>query len=202
MSSAAPRVAALVLAAGQSRRMGAANKLLAEVDGAPMVQAAVDAALASSARPVLVVTGHQPDALRAALAGRDVTLIDNPRFADGLSTSLKAGIAAMPGDVDGVVVLLADMPRVRARHIERLLAAFKPAEGRAICVPTFRGKRGNPVLFGRALFAGIAGIAGDVGARQLIAAHEDMVVEVAMEDDAVLTDIDTPEALARLRSAS
>jgi molybdenum cofactor cytidylyltransferase len=91
---------------------------------------------------------------------------------------------------------------VRARHIERLLAAFKPAEGRAICVPTFRGKRGNPVLFGRALFAGIAGIAGDVGARQLIAAHEDMVVEVAMEDDAVLTDIDTPEALARLRSAS
>ena len=105
------KVAALVLAAGQSRRMGQANKLLAPVDGRPMVAHAVDAMLASRADPVIVVTGHQADAVRAALAGRPVIWAHNPDYASGLSSSLAAGLAALPEDAEGVVIGLGDMPR-------------------------------------------------------------------------------------------
>ena len=195
----APRIAALVLAAGQSRRMGADNKLLAEVDGRPMVTHAVDVALSAQVRAVLVVTGHEADAVRAALAGRNVGFAHNPDYAEGLSSSLRAGLAALPPDIDGALVLLGDMPRVTAGHIDRLIAAFNPVEGRAICVPTFNGKRGNPVLFARALFADIQSVTGDVGARHLIGQHGDEVAEVAMDDEAIFVDVDTPDALERLR---
>ncbi|MGH6933002.1 MAG: NTP transferase domain-containing protein [Dongiaceae bacterium] len=193
------RIAALVMAAGRSSRMGAANKLLAEVDGTPMVRHAVEAALASSARPVVVVTGHDQGKVQAALRGCKVTFIHNPDFAAGMSTSLKRGFAALPADIDGAVVCLADMPRVSAGVLDRLIAAFNPLEGRAIGVPVWRGKRGNPVLWARRFFAEMGELEGDVGAKHLIGEHADQVAEVPMSDDAVLTDIDTPEALAALR---
>ena len=193
----APRIAALVLAAGQSRRMGA-NKLIATVDGAPMVQRTVDAVLASKARPVIVVTGHQSDAVAGALAGRKVTIGTNPAFADGLSTSLRAGLAALPADADGAIVCLGDMPRVPPATIDRLIAAFNPTEGRAICVPTSDGTRGNPILWSRRFFAEMAAVTGDTGARKLLADHADQVTEVETGDAGVLIDVDTPEALAAL----
>ena len=198
VAAAAPRIAALVLAAGQSRRMGRRNKLLAEIDGVPMVRRPVEQALASQAASVLVVTGHEPERIRAALEDLDIAFAHNPDYANGLSGSLKAGVAALGGDADGVVVLLGDMPRVTARHIDRLIAAFNPLEGRAVCVPTYSGKRGNPVLFARALFPEVRGIAGDVGARHLIGQHEDELAEVAMDDDAIFVDVDTPEALTAI----
>lgn len=198
----APKVGALVLAAGQSRRMGAANKLLAEVEGEAMVARVVDTVLASQAGPVVVVTGHQPDTVQAALAGKDVGFAHNPDFAGGLSTSLAAGLGALPDDLDAVVVVLGDMPRIRPSHIDRLIAGFNPVEGRAICVPTFKGKRGNPVLWGRQFFAEMAQVAGDVGAKHLIGEHADQVAEVAMDDDAIFVDIDTPQALAKLRDGA
>ncbi len=195
-----PRIAALVLAAGQSRRMGAANKLLAEIDGTAMVARVVDAVTASQAKPVVVVTGHERTAVAAALAGRDVTFAHNPDYAEGLSTSLKAGLAALPDDTDGALVMLGDMPRVKPGHLDRLIAAFNPVEGRAICVPTMAGKRGNPVLWARRFFAEMREVAGDVGARHLIGEYAEMVAEVAVDDDAIFVDIDTPEALAELRA--
>lgn len=194
-------VAALVLAAGQSRRMGPINKLLAEVAGRPMVAHAVDAALASGARPVIVVTGHEPDRLRAALAGREVTFVHNPDYAQGLSTSLRAGVNLLDETVDGAVICLGDMPAIRASHIDRLIAAFDPAAGREICVPTFNGKRGNPVLWHQRFFVRMAEVSGDVGARHLIGENEDVLVEVPMDDDAVLADLDTPAALAAHKAA-
>lgn len=197
----APRIAAIVLAAGQSRRMGT-NKLVEEVGGMPMVARVVDAVLASAAAPVVVVTGHQQQVVAAALAGRPVTLVHNPAHGEGLSTSLKAGIAALPGDVDGALVCLGDMPGVAPSALDRLIAAYAPAEGRAICVPTFGGKRGNPVLWDRRFFAEMMEIAGDVGARHLVGAHADHVAEVEIGDDGVLIDVDTPEALAALRAGS
>ena len=192
-----PRIAALVLAAGQSRRMGSANKLLAEVDGAAMLQRALEAARASQAASVLVVTGHERERIEAAV---DAPTVHNPDYTDGLSTSLAAGIAALPEDMDGAVVLLGDMPFVSAKHIDRLIAAFNPLEGRSICVPTFNGKRGNPVLWGRELFADMRGISGDVGAKHLIGANGDLLVEVPMPDAGVLRDVDTPASLADARS--
>ncbi|MDR3500415.1 MAG: molybdopterin-binding/glycosyltransferase family 2 protein [Parvibaculum sp.] len=196
----APRIAALVLAAGRSSRMGAANKLLAEVEGRPMVARVVDAALASDTRPVIVVTGHEAEEVRAALSGRDVQFVHNPDYADGLSTSLRAGLAALPGDIAAALICLGDMPDVGAAHIGRLAAAFDPEESRTICVPTFGGKQGNPVLWGAEWFPEMRKLKGDVGAKHLIGEHADAVCEVPMPDEATLRDIDTPEEMALRRA--
>lgn len=200
-TSRPPRIAAIVLAAGRSSRMGAANKLLADVDGAPMVRRVVEAATASHAKPVIVITGNEQGKIHATLRGCKATFVHNHKFAEGMSTSLQAGLAALPANLDGVLVCLGDMPMVTAAALDRLIAAFNPLEGRAICVPTWNGKRGNPVLWDRRFFPAMAELAGDVGAKHLIGEHAELVAEVAMSDDAVLTDIDTPEALATLRQA-
>jgi molybdenum cofactor cytidylyltransferase len=191
-----PRIAVLLLAAGQSRRMGGPNKLLLPVAGTPMVARVAQRLLASRARPVVAVLGKDADAVDAALGRLPVERVRNPDYAQGLSTSLKRGLAALPEDVDGVVVCLGDMPLVTGRHLERLIAAFNPLEGRAIIVPTRRGKRGNPVLWARRFFPEMAELAGDVGAKHLIGEHAELVAEVEMDDDAILVDIDTPDALA------
>ncbi len=196
------KIAALVLAAGQSRRMGKTNKLLASVGGAPMVARVVDAAIASGAVPVVVVTGHEADRVATALDGKSVMIYHNPDYAAGLSTSLRVGLNALPGDVDGVLVCLGDMPRVTADHMSQLIAAFDPDECRAICVPTKDGKRGNPVLWPAQFFAEMAQVAGDVGARHIIGENADLVCEVPMEDDAIFLDLDTPEALQAATRAS
>lgn len=195
----APRIAALILAAGQSRRMGEINKLLAEIDGKPMVATVVETVRTSKIGSITVVTGHEGERVKAALPG-DLAFVQNPDYADGLSTSLKTGIAALPDDIDGVLVCLGDMPGIDAGMIDRLIAAFDPLEGREICVPTHKGKRGNPVLWGKRFLPEMAGLAGDVGAKHLIGEHADLVVEVEMEEDGVLIDIDTPDALTRYRA--
>ena len=194
-----PKIACIVLAAGRSTRMGAANKLLVEVGGRPMVRGVAEAALASAARPVLVVTGHQADKVRAAVAGLDVVFVDNPDYATGLSSSLKAAIRAVPRDCDAALVLLGDMPRVTVAHLDTLIAAFAPAKGAAIVAPTHQGRRGNPVLWSAEFFAEMLQLGGDAGARSLMAKHADRVVEIDLGTDAVLVDVDTPEALARLK---
>ena len=181
--------------------MGNVNKLLVEVDGKPMVCHVLDSLAASQARPVTVVTGHDYAAVEKVLPKKGFTLTHNPDYASGLSSSLRRGLAALPENIDGVLVCLGDMPRVSPQVIDRLIAAFNPTEGRAICVPTWQGKRGNPVLFARRFFAEMQDIAGDTGARALIGEHAEVVCEVAMDDDAVLLDIDTPEALAALGGA-
>ena len=194
-----PRIGALLLAAGQSRRMGGPNKLLAEIDGAAMVAHVARRLLASRARPIIAVLGNQADAINAALGKLPIERVRNPEFAAGLSTSLKRGIAALPSDLDGVIVCLGDMPLISGRHLDRLIAAYNPLEGRAIVVPTRRGKRGNPVLWAKRFFAEMVELAGDVGAKHLIGEHAELVAEVEMDDDAVLVDIDTPEALDAFR---
>jgi molybdenum cofactor cytidylyltransferase len=193
-----PRIAALLLAAGQSRRMGS-NKLLAEIDGRPMVARTAQRLLASRARPIVAVLGNQADQVDAALGKLPVERVRNPAFAEGLSTSLKCGLAVLPEDIDGVIVCLGDMPLVAGRDLDRLIAAFNPLEGRAIVVPTRRGKRGNPVLWAKRFIPEMAELAGDVGAKHLIGEHAELVCEVEMDSDSVLVDIDTPDALAALR---
>src|SRR5262249_34703075 len=124
--SALAQIAIIILAAGRSTRMGAGNKLLADVNGRPMVRHAVDAALASQGKPVLVVVGHQAGAVREALAGLPIAFVDNPSFAAGLSGSLKRGIDALPAGCEGALILLGDMPQIACTHIDRLIAAFLP----------------------------------------------------------------------------
>jgi molybdenum cofactor cytidylyltransferase len=198
----ARRVAALVLAAGRSTRMGGPNKLLAELAGKPLVRIAVEEALASRANPVIVVTGHERERVEQALTGLSVRLVHNPDFAGGLSTSLKAGLAAVPEDADGAIVCLGDMPQVDAALIDRLIAAFDPSRGALIVVPTVDGKRGNPVLWSRRFFPELTALEGDVGARHLIGTYTEALVEVPVSDRAAFTDVDTPEALSALRAAA
>ena len=195
----APRVAAIVLAAGQSSRFGT-NKLLADVGGQPMIRRTV-AAMRQAADVTFVVTGRDARMTETALEGLPVTFVHNPAFAEGLSTSLKAGIAALPPDTDAAVVALGDMPLVGPDAVRRLIAAYSPAEHRSICVPVFGAERGNPVLWGRQHFDALKGLTGDKGARVLFEGLADQIVEVSMPDDAVLRDADTPEALAALRPA-
>jgi molybdenum cofactor cytidylyltransferase len=193
-------LAALVLAAGRSTRMGGPNKLLAEIGGRPLVRIAAEQALASQARPVIVVTGHQRERVAAALAGLDVTLVHNPDYAEGMSTSVKVGIAAVPADADGAIVCLGDMPQVDAKLIDRLLAAFDPEKGALVVVPTIDGKRGNPVVWSRRFFSELAALGGDVGARHLIASYPEAVAEVPVAGRAALVDVDTPDALKELKA--
>ncbi|WP_426957571.1 NTP transferase domain-containing protein [Muricoccus radiodurans] len=193
------RIAGLVLAAGRSRRMAPLNKLLVtDPDGRMMIARVVDAVLASRARPVIVVTGHERDRVEEALANRPVRFVHADDYAQGLSASLKAGIAAIPEDAEGVLVCLGDMPLVTPAVLDRLLAAFDPEEGRAIIQPTFRGKQGNPVLWGREFFEEMLSITGDVGARHLTGRHADRLANVEVADDGVLRDFDTAETLKGL----
>jgi molybdenum cofactor cytidylyltransferase len=196
----AQRIAAVILAAGRSTRMGGPNKLLAEIGGRPLVRIAVEQALASHARPVIVVTGHQRDKVEAALQGLDVQRVHNPNFAEGLSTSVKAGLAAVPDDVDGAIVCLGDMPQVSAPLIDQLIAAFDPERGALVVVPTIDGKRGNPVVWARRFFHELMALDGDIGARHLIGRYPEAVSEVPLTDTAALVDVDTPEALVRVRA--
>ncbi|MGF7163421.1 molybdenum cofactor cytidylyltransferase [Rhodoligotrophos appendicifer] len=191
----APVVASIVLAAGRSTRMEGANKLLEPVDGKVMVRRVVEAALASRAAPVLVILGHQSERVRAALAELDVMFVENSAFSEGLSSSLKSGIAALPTGVDAALVCLGDMPFVTASHLDRLIAGFSPSDGRSICVSVSQGKRGNPVLWGADYFSDIQELRGDIGAKHLMSRYASEVCEIEM-DDAVLIDLDTPEALA------
>jgi len=193
-------IAAIVLAAGRSSRMGGPNKLVAEIGGKPLVRIVVEAALASRARPVIVVTGHQRERVEASLAGLPVTFAHNPDFAEGLGTSLKTGIAALPADVDGALVCLGDMPQVDAGLIDRLIGALDPDKGALVVVPTIDGKRGNPVVWSRRFFPDLMAVEGDVGARYLIGRYAEAVIEVPLTGTAALTDIDTPEAFEAVKA--
>jgi len=189
------RVAAIILAAGQSRRMGGPNKMLAEIAGKALVRIAAEQALASRARPVIVVTGHERDAVEAALNGLPVERVHNPDFAQGLSTSLKAGLSALPADVNAAIICLADMPLVDSALLDQLITSFDPGKGALIVLPTIEGKRGNPVLWSRRFFGDLMAIEGDVGARHLIGRYPEAVAELPVASRAAFLDVDTPEAL-------
>jgi molybdenum cofactor cytidylyltransferase len=163
-----------------------------------MVSRVVDNALSSAARPIIVVTGHLEADIRAAIANRPVTFVHAAKHADGLAESLKAGIAALPPDIAAVIVCLGDMPLVTGRTLDRLIAAWDPDEGRAIVVPTFKGKQGNPILWDRRFFPEILALSGDAGARALLQRHMELVAEIDVGDDAILRDFDTVESLATL----
>ncbi len=196
---AAATVAAVVLSAGRSSRMAPHNKLLLpDRTGKPMVTRVVDNVLSSRARPVIIVLGHRGAEVREVLQGRPVQFIEAPDYADGLSASLRAGIAAVPEAAGAALVCLGDMPLVTGRMLDRIVSAYDPDEGRLIVVPTHRGRQGNPILWDRRFFAEMRALSGDAGARFLLTRHMEMVAEVELEDDAVLRDFDTVESLATL----
>ncbi len=195
------RVAAIVLAAGTASRYRAVDptvptKLVALIDGVPVVRRVVEGALASGARPITLVTGHAAPDVCAALEGLPVGFVANPDYATGMASSLRAGLAALPAGVEGALVLLGDMPGVTAPLLDQLIEAHAADPDRDAIVPVHEGRRGNPVLLGRALFGPAMELQGDEGARRLLKrAH---VLEVDVADRAVLVDVDDPATLACL----
>jgi molybdenum cofactor cytidylyltransferase len=193
------RVACIILGAGRSTRMRGENKLLCDLFGKPLLRHVVESALASKARPVLVVAGHQSALVREALAGLACDVVDNPQYASGLASSLKAGIRALPPGCSGALIALGDMPNVGSGDFDRLLEAFWAADGEAIIVPVHAGERGNPVLWPAAYFAELLELEGDAGGRRLFESHAQAIREVVLDSPAILLDVDTPEALQGLR---
>jgi molybdenum cofactor cytidylyltransferase len=191
-------IAAIVLAAGESKRMPGANKLLCEVHGEPMLAHVVDVLAGAGLAQIVVVTGHEATEIRGALSGRDVVFTHNPDYRGGMSSSLRVGLEAVEGKVDAALVCLGDMPWVGVEVIAALLAAFDRDDPR-VCVPVHDRKRGNPVLWPARFFIEMRQIAGDQGARRLLDQYAEEVIFVPVSDPSVNLDIDTPEALEALR---
>ncbi|MDP9319737.1 MAG: nucleotidyltransferase family protein [Chloroflexota bacterium] len=195
MSAPASSVAGIILAAGESRRFGGA-KLLASLDGRPLVQHVIDAAAASSLDPIVLVVGAGADALLASVRlGRSV-VVRNVAYASGQASSLQAGLTAA-SSADAAIVLLADMPGVRAALLEALLARQRET-GAAAVTSVWRGRRTPPTLLHRDVWAALRDLHGDVGAREVLAGRTD-VVDLDIDPTlGSLDDIDTPEDHARV----
>lgn len=189
-----PKVHAALLAAGRSSRMGGPNKLMALFEDKPLVRCVAERLIASRAAGVSVVLGHQAGRLEQALSGLPLALVPNPAYAEGLSASLKAAVAAVPQNAGGMMVVLGDMPRVSTADFDRLIRAFEQAGGEAVVRASHFGKRGNPVILPRALFEAVRHLEGDTGARHLIEAGDVEVIDVELGQGAFV-DVDTPEAL-------
>jgi molybdenum cofactor cytidylyltransferase len=188
-------VHAVVLAAGRSTRMGGPNKLLARFGGEALIRRVAETALASKAQSVIVVTGHQAERIRVALDGLDLRFTDNPDFASGLASSLRVGIASLPPHAAGALIVLGDMPEVSARDLDRLVASFVASGGQQVVRASHDGKRGNPVILPRSVFADVLRLEGDVGARQIIESGSAGVIDVEIGQGASV-DVDTAEAMA------
>ena len=195
-----PKIMGLLLAAGSSKRMRNNNKLLTDINGTKMVVYVAEQIKKSKVNEITVVTGYEADQVKLALKHLTTNFIHNPNHAKGLSTSLKTGLKVIPDDIDGVIILLGDMPLIKSHHIDSIIEAFDPIEGRSICVPVHGRKRGNPVLWGRQYLDEIISITGDVGARHLLEEYSDQISEVMIDTDGVLFDVDTPERLNELKN--
>ena len=183
-------IAAIVLAAGASTRMGRQKLTLPMPDGRALVRVAVEQVLAAGLDDTVVVLGADAEAVAAALAGLSVRTVVNPRYAEGQSTSLRAGLDALPAGTTAALVALGDQPLPDPTVIARLVAALGTS-GRPIAVPVYQDGRGNPVLFAAAVFGELRTVTGDQGGRGVIARDPDRVVEVPV-DAPMPADVDTP----------
>ena len=184
------RIAAIVLAAGKSTRMGDDNKLLLKFNDKAMVSHVIDQLKMSNIADIIVVTGNEYAEVRKAISQK-VEFTHNPDFKKGLSTSVKAGISALHSVCDGVMVCLGDMPYISQSVYDEILSAF--LEGHII-VPKSHGKIGNPILFSKEFFDDFQTLEGDKGARGLLKKYSEKVIKVEVGTDSILEDIDTPES--------
>lgn len=189
-------LAIVLLAAGKASRMGPSrqHKLLAELDGIPIVRRSAETALGADADCVIAVVGHRQPEIRAALAGLDVLAVENPDYATGMASSLIAGVDAAGPAVDGVLVMLADMPSVTTANLAAMMSVFKAEQGLVIIRAASDGKRGNPVILPRSTFEAVRQLQGDVGARHIMETCGLPVIDVEIGPAAHL-DLDTPEAI-------
>ncbi len=195
-------ITAILLAAGQSRRFGTANKLLAEIDGEAMVRRVARALCASRVRRVVVILGHQAERVAAALSGLELTTVFNPAFGEGRLTSVRCGVGAVADDATGFMMCLADQPLLDSADYDALIEAFGESPDR-IVMPCLSGKRGNPVVFPVALRDAILAAGSNVGCRDYMDAHPELVRRLDVANPAYRQDFDTTgDFTANTRSTS
>jgi molybdenum cofactor cytidylyltransferase len=191
-------VSAILLAAGESRRMGAVNKLTLEIDGVPLLRRTALALLGANLVETLVVVGHQREVARALLQGLALRLVTNRHFAEGQMTSVYCGMKALQAPCAGVLVCLADQPLLETADIDRLVRAFLDDCPHPILVPTYQGRRGNPVVLAECRRQHIVAGDRDLGGKRPIDQNPDLVWPYPMENDHCVFDLDTPGDYARL----
>jgi molybdenum cofactor cytidylyltransferase len=191
-------VAAVLLAAGESRRMGAPNKLTLPVQGQPLLRRTARTLLDSGLDEIVVVLGHESDRARELLRDLPLKLVENPHYRDGQMTSVHCGLAALERTAKGVMICLADQPRLQAADINYLIERYRQDCTRPLLVPVFEGRRGNPIILSYAQRAAI--LAGDrnLGCRRLIERQPELVWPCVVHSDHYIEDIDTPQDYERL----
>ena len=187
----AHKIGGLLLAAGMSKRAGPINKLLAPINGTPMIVTALDRLLNSKCDPVIAVTGHEALRIEQALIQSNVQFVHNPDFASGMASSLRCGVLAMPEGVDAILITLADMPHIKPSTYEALINGYAPEKGHHICVPIEANKHGNPVLIGRNYFAQVKHLQGDKGGKPIIEKNPEAVLVPPVDDPGIHQDHDT-----------
>ena len=196
------KVSAIVLAAGESKRMAGRNKLLLPLEEKTIVECAVDAILEARVDDVIVVLGHEAAAIQKVLQKRALRFTFNPNFRGGMASSIQAGVVALAPSAQTVMIALADQPLITTADINFLIAEFARATEKSIGVPTFNGQRGNPVLFDLRYREELLALQGEVGGKSILARHPEAILEVALPAGNILVDADTPEAYARLSAAT
>ena len=189
-------IVGVILAGGSSSRLGRPKQLLPLGDR-PVLAHTLAEALAADLDRVIVVLGHEAATVRERIDFTGARVVVNPDYREGQSTSLRAGLAALPPDADAALFILGDQPLIGADIHDALIAARR-ATGAPIVMPTYEGARGNPVLIAHELFAELAEVTGDQGARGVIRAHRDAVHEVAIPGPPPTDDLDTEEDYTRL----
>ncbi|MBK1875722.1 nucleotidyltransferase family protein [Pelagicoccus mobilis] len=185
------KLATVVLAAGESKRFGSENKLLHRVEGEPLLGHVLNAVTACDFEDVVVVLGHEADSILPLLEGLPVRTVLSPNYREGMGESLRAGVEALQdADLDGLIVCLSDLPKLRPHHVEKVIDAFASNNGSSVVVPVFKGQRGHPVCFPKRLFEKLSALSGDRGARDLIRVEGERGVFLEMDDDACIRDVD------------
>ena len=189
-------ISAVILAAGESRRMGKQNKLLLPIGGEALLVKLVASVCASDVGQVLVVIGHEAEKIRRELNEFPLNFVYNPNFSEGMTTSIKYGVKVASHECDGLLICLGDMPFINTSEINKLIHAYVKnrikGEG-LIVVPVFKRQRGNPVLFSIEFQNDILEHKKESGCKEVIMKNSDSVMEIEMDDEKMLLDVDTME---------
>ena len=187
----------IILAAGKSKRMHEINKLLIKINNKTMIEKIVDSSLKSLANNTIVVLGYENEILQRLLINKNITTVVNKEYLKGQSSSLQIGISALPEECDAAVVILGDMPDINSTLINQLIENYNPSDNKSIIIPTYKNKKGNPVLIDREFFPDILSIKGDKGAKDIIKVNKKYITEIPQKHSAIINDIDTKEDLAK-----
>ena len=193
MASARPKIAAIVLAAGSSQRMGVKNKLHLPIDGVPLLRHSLEILLASNIDEVVVVLGHEQESTRALIDDLPLQLVYNQAHSSGQMTSVHCGLASLKVRYDGVIIALGDQPALTVADLNYLIDAYRNRSSGEVVVPTFTGERGNPIIISDNCRADILAGTRNLGCRKFIENNPELVCRVEMPNADVVIDLDTPQ---------